>query len=901
MAENHPYHSFLNGRTDGQALLALEEVIKSGLSPETLEGAHVRIFTGTAKTLKERLGYIRFNGVSLMQAHRLTEFPYFDEDGKVAFYRYRLSPTAYKKEDNTPVKYLHPKDTLATPYILPSVWDLRDKVNKPLWITEGEKKCLKLLQHGRPTIALSGVWNFRAGKESQETESTYLWKEFSVFQWKGRTVYLGFDADLWVNPMVRRPLYELAFKLYGRGAVVRFALWQGKKGIDDFLAVHEDPEGMLSDIEHEAKNLENFICQDHHREILDALYRAAQGIHGTVYKTLIGVIAPKLKLKERDVVTDITRRRQAQVRASVDNSLHPYFIDDQGAVNRWRRDRDGSEVSQKLANFTARIVEDIFEDNGQETSRRFALIGGTKDREFPKMRIPAPQFATLNWIVTHWGNEAIIEPGQLTKDYLRHFIQEYSRSQGVEQRTVYTHTGWREVNGQWQYLMANGALDDTSIDVELPGEFLEMGRYCLPHKAHKEVEAIQTSLSFLHMGKVEITYPSYAYTFLSPLTGILDPIPNFSAYFYGETGSFKSTVATLLLSHFGNFAISNLSNFDSTPNQIEKRAFVLKDTLYILDDYHPSARHKEASAKEAIAQRLIRACSNRTGRERLNPDATEKGKYVPRGMLLITGEELVELQSTLARVMVVEFNYGDIDMERMTELQRPEQRGILPHAMSSYILWVKENLSRIKATFPGRFEELRAESGIQNGHRKMNEQRAYLLFTFDLLLKWALEKGAITENDAAIALERGKEAFFAITHRQAERIDQDDPVKLFFGIIDSLLTQGKVRLDNKESGYSDCRGGDSGELIGYYDPYFYYLLPQVVWHVVLTYLRLEGGHFPFSRNTLYAVLEKRGYIESRDGKHTTPAKIHGIVKRVLKMRRGNNDPLPSATGISNDE
>ena len=85
-------------------------------------------------------------------------------------------------------------------------------------------------------------------------------------------------------------------------------------------------------------------------------------------------------------------------------------------------------------------------------------------------------------------------------------------------------------------------------------------------------------------------------------------------------------------------------------------------------------------------------------------------------------------------------------------------------------------------------------------------------------------------------------------------------------------------MDNKGSGYDGHKGGDSGELIGYYDEDYYHLIPPLVWHDVQAYLRLEGGHFPFSHNTLYSVLEKRGYIESKDGKHTLPVKIHGTVK-----------------------
>jgi len=885
------YVYFLNGRTDGQALLALEDMIASGLSPETLRLAQIKIFDGSAKKLKERLGQTHYDGMSLMQTCRLAEFPYFDEKGGIALYRYRPSPSIYRKKDNEPVKYLHPKDTPAIPYILPDVWALKEKPNKPLWITEGEKKALKLIQHGRPCIAFPGVWLFRAAKDSEEVESRYLWKELQTFRWAGRTVYLGFDSDLWINPMVREALYELALKLYAQGAVIRFAVWQGAKGIDDLLVAHENPEQILLDVEDNAKTIEGFLCRDHHGEIMKALHKAVTGVSDIAEKTLVTLVAHKLKLKPREIMQEVARRRETDAKKDVENSLYPYSIDEYGGVKRHRRERDGGDTYQSLSNFTARICEEIVEDNGQDRTMRFVIEGEIKDKHFPKIKVPTTQFVSLNWAMNSWGTEPTIQPGQNTKDYLRHFIQEYSKHLGYQKRMVYTHTGWREVDGKWHYLMANGSVGNEGIDVDLPGEFLEMGRYCLPHTPQDEAEAIRTSLSFLHIGKPEITYPAYTFGFLAPLTTILDPIPNFSAYFFGETGSFKSTVATLLLSHFGNFSISGLSNFDSTANQIEKRAFILKDTICILDDYHPSARQKDAIAKEAIAQRLLRACANRTGRERLNPDATEKGKYTPRGMLLITGEELVQVQSTLARVMVVEFNAGDIDIERMSELQAPERRARLPHAMTSYILFIRENLDRIRRSFPARFLELRAKNDMQKDHRKLPEQVAFLEFTLDLVLEWVLQKGALSENEAGMAREIGGDVFRKIAQKQAERIERDDPVKLFFSVVGVLLTQGKARLDDRETGYKEHKGGNQGELIGYHDEDYYYLLPPAVWHTVQTHLRLEGGTFPFSRNTLYTVLEKRGLIETKNGDHTIPTKIHGTLKRVLKIKRGNADPF----------
>ena len=84
----------------------------------------------------------------------------------------------------------------------------------------------------------------------------------------------------------------------------------------------------------------------------------------------------------------------------------------------------------------------------------------------------------------------------------------------------------------------------------------------------------------------------------------------------------------------------------------------------ILDDFHPSFSSRDASQKESIAQRLIRGFSNRTGRARLNADATEKGRYEPRGMLIITGEDLPMGTSTGARFWGIEVSKSKIDLKK---------------------------------------------------------------------------------------------------------------------------------------------------------------------------------------------------------------------------------------------
>jgi hypothetical protein len=709
----------------------------------------------------------------------------------------------------------------------------------------------------------------------------------------GRTVCIGFDADLWTNPGVRLALYELSFTLFARGAVLRFPLWQGAKGIDDFLLQHEDPEKTLSGIENDAKDLEALLRADHRGEIIAALHKTT-GLGKIPERALIAIIAKKLGLKPNDLQNDLAHHRQAELKQAVDNSLYPYFLNEAGGVSRWARGRDGIETPQELCNFAARITEDVTLDTGLETSRRFTIEGATKEAVFPRIGVRTSEFQNLNWVVNYWGNDGVIRAGQTTKDCLREFIQIHSNRCGVTRRTVYAHTGWRQIGGKWAYLMANGALGADGVDVELPPEFMETGRYCLPPHPEREKEAITAIFeSFLPIGKLEITLPALAFTFLAPLTSILDPMPGFVLYSHGEKDTFKTAMAVLCLAFFGAHTKAGLSNFDSTANSIMQRAAILKDALHVVDDYYPSPRQKEALQKESIAQRIIRELGNRTGRTRLNADSSAKATPTPRGMIYITGEELPGLQSTLSRVIAVELAHGDIDPGRLSEAQ--SKAALFPHAMSSYILWLLARMEAIKEQFVADFQDLRSRAVLEAKSRKIPEHVAYLQFSWRVLLEWAKEKG-VNAGDSAEGL--GWATFMRVAARHAQRVDEEDPVKSFFEIIGALLTQGRLRLDHRIEGYKENMGGDSGELVGYHDEDFYYLLPSPLWHAVQAWLRLEGGHFPFSKTTLYDVLERRGILETRGNKRVFTHRVGGRSVAVLKLRRGKTDPFRS---ISRDE
>ncbi len=62
----------------------------------------------------------------------------------------------------------------------------------------------------------------------------------------------------------------------------------------------------------------------------------------------------------------------------------------------------------------------------------------------------------MAWPTDHLGASAIVYPGFSQKDHARAAIQMLSAN--IDERTIYTHTGWQLNEGAWVYLHGDGAI-----------------------------------------------------------------------------------------------------------------------------------------------------------------------------------------------------------------------------------------------------------------------------------------------------------------------------------------------------------------------------------------------------------------------------------------------------------
>jgi hypothetical protein len=316
----------------------------------------------------------------------------------------------------------------------------------------------------------------------------------------------------------------------------------------------------------------------------------------------------------------------------------PYRETPQGLV--WDKPTKEGLTATPLTNFRARIVGDVVEDDGAEESRSFEIEAELYGRR-SVFTVPAERFAGMSWPPEYLGAGAILYPGFGTKDHARAAIQLLSGE--IHTRHIYAHTGWRRVGEEWIYLHVGGAIGPIGpiLEMEVSLGDGRLGDFLLPMppKGEHLAQAVETSLRLLELAPWTITVPLLSAVYRAPLSEVV-PV-DFSMFIAGPTGTRKTELSAQAQAHFGaSFNGRNLpGNWSSTQNALEKQAFVLKDAVFVVDDFAPYGTRSDVEKLHGKADRLLRAQGNRSGRERMRADPRVRATYYPRGVILSSGED----------------------------------------------------------------------------------------------------------------------------------------------------------------------------------------------------------------------------------------------------------------------
>lgn len=573
--------------------------------------------------------------------------------------------------------------------------------------------------------------------------------------------------------------------------------------------------------------------------------------------------------------------------------LGPQYVVENNLLNHVITGRNGEIQKRPIANFAPMPIREILRDDGDETVLTFELGARTSTGDIlPIIQVPASQFHSMAWVEKEWGLRANIEPGTSNRDRVRHFIQ--GQAAGIPRQTIYAHTGWRKVNGVWIYLHGKGAIGASDIDVDLAENGLNL--YSLPGVSEPLLrEDLDKSMQFLDLAPPSVTVPALALCYLAPL---LDPLkraaiePSFLVWLIGPTGAGKSSLAAVLLSHFGDFNNKSLpASFKDTANFLERRAFVLKDSLLIVDDYHPTYSGNDARKMQSTAQALCRLFGDRTARGRLTSDIRVRNSKPARCLALVTGEDTPDLgESGLARILSIELGRGDIDFDILSALQ--DNTISLRRNMSAYVQWLAPRMDDLPELLKQEFLK-RREMASKGGHRRMPEIAAWLYLGWKMAMEFHHDMGILDAEQMQDRLDQGWNTILELCMRQGQKVTEEKPSAFFISLLKEMVAAGEVEIEKLTpfegdgvTFYSD-NAMSRTTMIGWQDDNWLYLMPGQTFKVIQKFCRDQGSHFPVSENTLWKHLAEDGFIQIEDSGKERRLKVQktigGRKLRVIKL------------------
>ena len=523
-----------------------------------------------------------------------------------------------------------------------------------------------------------------------------------------------------------------------------------------------------------------------------------------------------------------------------------YEMTPQGILWRKGTKQQGDYTQTLISNFTATITDDIIEDDGVESQRMYSVTAqqGTKRATF---QVSAKDFTAMNWIPEHLGATATIKPQQSLVNHVKYAIQTTSQPQVSH---VFTHTGWRDIDGHMVYLHADGAIRGTELgmlgenrqlendympnklasqevaprlDIErenndirhfrhfrhvnyIPPSLTRLGealvRYSLPPVEDIKA-AIRASLQFAELAPDSITMPLYASIWRAPLGAV-----DYSVHITGQTGRGKSELAALCQQHYGRdmHAKALPASWESTDNSLEQILSSAKDTLLTIDEFKPTGAKNDIDRLHKKADRIFRSVGNGSTRQRLDSNLQQRAERRPRCLILSTGEDTPRGGSLKARCVLVDMTVSVTSgsaAKKLSACQRDANNGLYAQAMTGYIQWLLPRIQEVQRDLPNQIAKIRDSMQLDGNHARTSTNTANMLLGLDYFLAYAVESGAITAADSTQYRQRAYMAFLALAENAAQENHEERPSEIWRNAIVSAIASKSCHLTDM---YGVCPG-----------------------------------------------------------------------------------------------
>lgn len=340
----------------------------------------------------------------------------------------------------------------------------------------------------------------------------------------------------------------------------------------------------------------------------------------------------------------------------------------------------------------------------------------------------------------------------------------------------------------------------------------------LPPSSRKDAQTAMTwTLELLKLGDPHVTYIAIASIFVGVLRN-----PRFAVFLQGETGSMKTAFALLILSFFvPDPQESHCASFKSTENALRARFSHTSNVPVIVDDYIELPGRVKVGEEAKKAENLVRSVVNGTGKDRSRGDGSLREAESPRGLAIITGEQLpTGLQSLRQRLISLPVDTKTFAKaldgprpNRLDQFQAVAASGVFAQAMGGFIAWAAGQFELLREYLDDPQHELSEEGGI---HRRQPDAARDILSGAALLLEYAKDLGVVSDDEYEQHARAARAAVDALLQRAVLESLEDSPTEAFAQLLQAAMSSCRCHIEIEDIAmYSCTEEAIPVELFGY--------------------------------------------------------------------------------------
>ena len=500
---------------------------------------------------------------------------------------------------------------------------------------------------------------------------------------------------------------------------------------------------------------------------------------------------------------------------------------------------------------------------------------GRENRILPSILLDIATIQKCLWVPENFGFEYYINKKRI--DDFMSIIRQLCINSSI--KNVCNHTGWIIEDNKWSYIHANGCIGDAKVEVQLEES---INNYCLPEKSKNLKEACKLSMKLCDTLKDDKGIILQSLVYLSPLVDIINQVtkpPEMVVWLWGKTGSRKTSLARVYLSHFGDFTNKIPCTFNDTKTAVELKANLLKDTLCLCDDFAPKQDYREKKIQDSNAELILRMYGDRIAKGRSSNKLDIKNMNIPRGMMLVTGEGIISGESSNARLLSIDVNRESVNLDILTRIQN--NASILGEAMRGYIEWLMDQLNKkhdledtleniLKDNFEFYRDELRDKYG-DCVHGRTIEAISWLKVGFTCMLQYMVDINIIDESIQKSYVKRLDIVMNNLIDIQIELISSNSPIEEFLNTLKEAIDSNSIKLGTLNS-KNQVIEDKTENMYGYRDSNYYYFYLDKIYSFVKWEQQKKGMYMSINQKSLVKQLREEGIVKS-DSKNNSPKKV----------------------------